>query len=29
MVTLRNNDLAFYYNFQGVGIDLIEISQQM
>jgi len=29
MVTLRNNDLAFYYNFQGVGIGLIEISQQM
>jgi len=29
METLRNNDLAFYGNFQGVGTGLIEISQQM
>jgi len=29
MVTLRNNGLAFYSDFQGVGTGLIEISQQM
>jgi len=29
MATLRNNGLAFYGDFQGVGTGLIEISQQM